>query len=248
MMRKRLALLRARNLPLVSGLAAWGAQSHTTMHISKSDPLATGRGVQRHALFIFVLMLGGLAGCGSSTSGSTPTVTSVPVTPTLPAAPGGTVSATLKSVAGDIDPGYLYGMAADDTAVWVHNSAQGTVVRIDPKTNKLVATIPVGQGLGDVVLGPGAVWVATRDDKTVSRIDPATNRVVATIKLPAQAGFMAVSQGAVWVASKENDTLWKIDPRTNQVVATILVPAGPAWMSFSAGSLWICIHDVSGAD
>lgn len=242
-MRKRLALLRALNLPLVRGLAIRHARKRTATHISTSESPATRHGAQRYALFIFVLMLGGLSGCGSSTNGATSTVTSVPVTPTLPTAPGGTVSATLKSVGGSIDVGYLYGMAADDAAVWVHNAERGIVSRIDPKTNKVVATIPVGQGLGDVVLGPGAVWVATRDDDTVSRIDPTTNRVVASIKLPLPAGFLAVSPGAVWVASKMNDSVWKIDPQTNQVVAHVLIDNGPSWMSFGAGSLWICNQD-----
>ncbi len=184
------------------------------------------------------------AACGSGTSQSTsPTFTSVPLTPTLPTAPGGTVSATIPSVGGEITPSYLYGMDADDTAVWVHNSEQGTVLRVDPTTNKVVATIPVGHGLGDLRLGDGAIWVSNHDDSTISRIDPETNQVVATIALPPPTGFLAVSPGAVWVASKGNNVVMKIDPQTNQVVATISDPYGPSWMGYSAGSLWICNHD-----
>lgn len=203
--------------------------------------------MRHHPIRWAILLLWALvcAACGPAASRSTmpPTMTPIPPTPTLPTVPGATITAAIKSVGGGQIESYLYGIAADDGAVWVHNAERGTVARVDPKTNKVVATIRVGQGLGDVVLGAGAVWVATRDDRKVSRIDPATNRVVGNIKLPSSAGFLAASPGAIWVASKESNTVWKIDPQTNQIVAELVVPAGPAWMSFGAGSLWICIHD-----
>jgi len=180
------------------------------------------------------------AACGSSTSQATPPkLTPAPKAPT-PLPPAGTVSAIIPSVGGAIQPGFIYGMAAGDTAVWVHNSEQGTVSRIDPKTNLVVATIPVGHGLGDVRLEAGFVWVLNHDDGTVSKIDPQTNKVVATIALPPPSGFLGVSPGAVWVANRRLGVVRKIDPQTDRVVATISIPDGPAWMSFGAGSLWIC--------
>lgn len=186
------------------------------------------------------------AACGSTKSGSTTaTATTLNVDPhSLPSA--GTVSATLSSIGGAIDTGSIYGIAADDTAVWVHNSEKGTLVRVDPKTNQAVATIPVGHGEGDVGLEGGAVWVLNRDDYTVSRIDPATNQVVATIPLPQLPGrihlriSLSVSPGAVWVTREDKDIGWRIDPQTNQVAATIYPSGGPAWMTFAKGSLWVC--------
>ena len=57
--------------------------------------------------------------------------------------------------------------------MWVLNQADGTVSRIDPKTNEVVATIDVGvpgPG-GDIAAGEGAVWVrATK--VLLSVIDP----------------------------------------------------------------------------
>lgn len=183
------------------------------------------------------------AACGSSTIGSTSaTATPAPISPTsLPAA--GTVSATMPMIGGAINPPYTYGIAADDTAVWVHNSEQGTVLRVDPKTNQVVATIHVGQGLGNLVLEAGFVWVSNHDDSTVSKIDPQTNKVVDTIALPPPTGTLGVSPGAVWVASKEGGNVRKIDAHTDQVVATIFTATGPAWMAYAAGSLWVCNLD-----
>jgi streptogramin lyase len=185
------------------------------------------------------------AACGSGTSGSKPATTAGPINPdSLPSA--GTVSATIPLIGGRIDPPYIYGIAADDTAVWVHNAAQGTVVRVDPASNKVVATIPVGHGLGDVVLEAGFVWVSNHDDSTISKIDPLTDQVVDTIALPPPTGFLGVSPGAVWVASHENGgTLRKIDARTDQVVATIFTNYGPSWTAYATGALWICNRDAA---
>src|SRR5215469_2540837 len=92
----------------------------------------------------------------------------------------GTVIATISglgSLPGEFD---TYGMAEDDTAVWVHNVTGDDVLRIDPTTNKVVADISVGSGPGGVAIGEGSVWVANSADYSISRINPTTNKVVAT--------------------------------------------------------------------
>src|SRR5579883_2001960 len=107
--------------------------------------------------------------CGSSQSGSTsptPTPTQAPLS-SLPSA--GKVIATLPGIGGAVTPGYTYSIAVDDTAVWVRNTAQATVVRVDPMTNKVVATIPVGHGVGPIQLGAGFLWVINHEDGTVSK-------------------------------------------------------------------------------
>ncbi len=74
------------------------------------------------------------------------------------------------------------------------------VVRIDPRTRKIVATIVVGRAPWGVAVGEGAVWVANTIDGTVSRVDPSTNRVVATIRVGADPKEIAVGEGSVWLA------------------------------------------------
>jgi YVTN family beta-propeller protein len=44
-------------------------------------------------------------------------------------------------------------------AVWVVNTDDGTVSRIDPATSKVVATVPIGPGPAAIVAGAGGVWV-----------------------------------------------------------------------------------------
>ena len=77
-------------------------------------------------------------------------------------------------------------MAVGEGAVWVAGAE--TVVRIDPRTNQVIAKIPYGGSSLEVPLalavGEGAVWVVHGGEAgTLSRIDPQTNRVVAMISV-----------------------------------------------------------------
>ena len=59
----------------------------------------------------------------------------------------------------------------DGSGVWVTHYRGGTVSRIDPASNEVVATIEgVGSGVG-IDAGGGAIWVSTQG-LGISRIDP----------------------------------------------------------------------------
>lgn len=76
----------------------------------------------------------------------------------------------------------------------------GTLSRIDPATNAVVATIRVGIDPFGVATADGAVWVANRTGFSVSRIDPGKNHVVATISVGNRAMGIAAGNGAVWLS------------------------------------------------
>src|SRR6266516_2703590 len=52
---------------------------------------------------------------------------------------------------------------------------------IDPKTNKLVASIHVGKSPVAIAAGFGSIWVANQDDGTITRIDPKTRQATDNI-------------------------------------------------------------------
>ena len=53
-------------------------------------------------------------------------------------------------------------MAFGGGAVWVANTAGGTVSRIDPATSEVVATIEIGAAPSGIAVGDGAVWVTAQ--------------------------------------------------------------------------------------
>jgi YVTN family beta-propeller protein len=201
--------------------------------------------MRRKTFGLLILLMCALVGggCGATSQVRvTPTPTFTPTSP-----PIATVSATIAGLGALSQPYDSFGIAADDTAVWVYNGESGKVIRVDPKTNQVVATIAVGQGCtrgvmcGYVAIGQGAVWVSSGSAGTVTRIDPQTNQVVATLSFGPQAGpSVSVSPGAVWVANFNLNSLSRIDPLTNRVVATLPDQPGAGATSFGAGSLWMC--------
>jgi YVTN family beta-propeller protein len=139
-------------------------------------------------------------------------------------------------------------IAAGHDAIWVTSrkpGAVGQVVRIDPRTEQVISSIPVGHDPGALAVGDDNVWVANETDHTISRINARTNSVVATIPVVHLPVGVAVGSGAVWVASRgfsvlSQPSISRIDLRTNTVVDTIIIEGtAPIGMSAGVGSLWI---------
>jgi YVTN family beta-propeller protein len=121
--------------------------------------------------------------------------------------------------------------AADDT------NLPGSVLRIDPATGAVLATIAAGRGAYDIAYGYGAVWVTNIVDGNVQRIDPTTNQVVTTIQVFGAWGI-AVDSTAVWVVN-DAGTVTRIDPVTNQVLLSFPTQPTGAYIVAGNGSLWM---------
>ena len=118
---------------------------------------------------------------------------------------------------------------AIDDSVWISNKPKNNLTRIDPKTNRVLATVSTGKGpCAGLALGFGSVWVPNCGDRTISRFDARTAKSLATISvgIADTEGTIAAGEGSVWMPSDASGVLARIDPATNKVVARIPVPAG----------------------
>lgn len=136
-------------------------------------------------------------------------------------------------------------IAPSAEGIWVSNSLDGTVSRIDPLTNQVVATIPVGDSPLGIVAGFGSVWVANVGDGKVARIDPLSNQVIATVQTQQGAIGLAVGAGSIWVTycgcGQTNGVVSRIDPATNSVVATVPVGIEAGLATFGGGYVWVAV-------
>jgi hypothetical protein len=155
------------------------------------------------------------------------------------------------------------GLAFGQGSVWVTSAGYGTVSRIDPQSDKVVAKIKVGRGGVDIAVdeSSGAVWVASAylpknyggydnpkysEDRNLTRVDPETNRVVEEIPIEAHsqyggAGNVAVGEGAVWVLS-EDGKLLKVDPATNEIAAMVDVGHWSSHLAVYGGGVWAMVQ------
>lgn len=166
-------------------------------------------------------------------------------------------------------------ITADDQDVWVEviqdRSDQGqqnlaSLVRIDPRTGEIVATVPL-EGLSgyddEIAIGGGAVWVAgvnlvgsEERGADLVRIDPTTNTISAVLAVSAFS--IRASVDSVWVTSPAdgvNDSLHKpeawearqIDPVTNEVSAPISLPGNVSGvLAVTTEGIWLSGYDQEG--
>ncbi|MET0524906.1 MAG: hypothetical protein ABWZ91_08900 [Nocardioides sp.] len=114
------------------------------------------------------------------------------------------------------------GLAAG--SVWV-TTWDGSVLRMDPESREVEATVAVGEGPLAAGEGFGSVWVTSSADGTVTRIDPEDNSVLGTIEVGPVPFQIAAAGGGMWVATQ--DAAVKIDPGENRVVLRVPYPKEP---------------------
>lgn len=110
-----------------------------------------------------------------------------------------------------IHPRALGPLVVAHGSLWAADGA--TLLRINPDTGDVLATIPLSQGPSALSADDEAVWVLSshQDSESLERIDPATNRVVAKVPvigdLPEAASTRRVTldfevgEGSAWVLS-----------------------------------------------
>jgi YVTN family beta-propeller protein len=94
------------------------------------------------------------------------------------------------------------GIALTPGAVWVANSLDLTVSRLDPATGRVTATIGVGDGPSSIVATGNSLWVSDEFDATLDRIDVQAARVVRRVHLGSSPRGIAVAGSGVWVAAR----------------------------------------------
>lgn len=124
-------------------------------------------------------------------------------------------------------------------ALWVTAKADGLLLRVDPVSNTVAATIETGSGAHGIAADAEAVWVTNYRANTVSRVDPSTNSVAATVDGVGSGVGIAAGSDAIWV-STQGTGISRIDPTTNE--ATVVIELPFEWnygLAVDAGMLWV---------
>ena len=143
----------------------------------------------------------------------------------------------LGSVGVGNDPSAI---AAGAGSVWVTNSSDGTVTRVDP-ASLVSTTIPVGHGPAAVAVNPAGVWIANAGDNTVVRVDPDTNAVAATTPVGDGPTAVVATSTALWVANGDDGTVMRLDPKSGTVQKTVHLGGRPDALATADGQVWVAI-------
>jgi hypothetical protein len=119
---------------------------------------------------------------------------------------------------------------------WVANLKDGTVTRIDTKTDK-TRSIKAEGAPSAVAAGAGSIWTWIYTD-SVDRIDIKTNKVSPYFDTGPTIDAITFGVGALWVAHGKANQVTRIDPKTNRTAATIRVEGDPTSIGTGEGYVW----------
>ena len=144
----------------------------------------------------------------------------------------------------DSGPGWILSGAG---SIWTNVSGNSSeVVRIDPHTDRILASIPDRSACAQLAADDTSVWGGCGNDPFspgLSRIDPHTNKVIATFDEGGWSGAVALDHGSLWFGTTATHKLGRIDTRTNKVVSELKLP-GPAFgMTVGDGAIWTTDRD-----
>jgi DNA-binding beta-propeller fold protein YncE len=143
-------------------------------------------------------------------------------------------------------------IAYGEGALWALTGELDMIEQIDPKTNAVIATIPLGR-IGEtsgwhyrMTTREGAIWVLA--PASLWKIDSTTKRFVGSVPLEhsEEGGNVLAGDGAVWVATS-GGTVLHVDPDSQTVakpipLGTLIYPANPRdTLAVGEGSVWVAV-------
>jgi virginiamycin B lyase len=144
-----------------------------------------------------------------------------------------TVASSLELPSGSQNPLF------SDGFVWVTSGEHDQLLKVDPASGKIVATIPVGPRPRFLTTGADSIWTLNQGDGTVSRVDIKSGKMVASIPcgIPGTGGEITFGAGYVWPTNIDFPVT-QIDVATSKVVKQWGGPGGDG-IKFGFGSVWL---------
>lgn len=143
------------------------------------------------------------------------------------------------------------GIAASSDSIWIVTDNNGTLVRIDPLTNKTRQTISIAPGsynplFNESRLSNGAVWVTGGRANVLTAVDASTGNILASIPVGPKPRFLTAGEGSIWTLNQGDGTVTRVDPQSKRVTATINVgiPGPGGDIAWGEGFIWTTVFDV----
>jgi glutamine cyclotransferase len=103
------------------------------------------------------------------------------------------------------------------------------IQKIDPKTGRVLATIPAPGGAGSgLAWAEGTLWMGQYRNRKIHQIDPETGAVLRTIESNRFVTGVTWVDGELWHATLEGDEseLRHVDAKTGEVLERLDMPPG----------------------
>ena len=127
--------------------------------------------------------------------------------------------------------------AAGGRFVWVSEYGAPYLLKIDPRSNRVVARTGIGTGSCGLGYGAGSLWIEDTSSSTVSRVSAATGKRTRAIRVGITPYDATFAYGAAWVTANTTGELERIDPAANRVVKRWKLPQATGVVG-AFGAVW----------
>lgn len=177
--------------------------------------------------------------CGSCTAAGPPATTKATPKPERPTRPPDLPRGVVAAVATEAGPNFLTPAGG---SMWLTETDEGAVARIDPDSNEVAARTRVGDEPGFLTPGFGDAWLTSFASSRVWRLDAHTGAIVASARLPSAGYGLNPGFGSMWVAGHDTNELLELDPDDAHVAGHVRVPS-PTDVVAGFGRLWVPSED-----
>ena len=126
--------------------------------------------------------------------------------------------------------------AAAGGSIWVSEYGAPYLLRIDPKTNRVLSKTQIGFGSCGLGAGAGSLWVEDTSSSTISRVSVRTRKRIA-IRVDQQPYDATFASGAAWATAYTGGYVDRIDPARNRVVKRFKLPTATGVVG-AFGAVW----------
>jgi len=107
--------------------------------------------------------------------------------------------------------------------------AEDRIQKIDPKTGRVLATIPApGGGGSGLAWAEGTLWVGQHRGRKIHQIDPQTGAILRSIESKRFVTGVTWIDGELWHGTWEGEEsdVRRVDPQTGELLESLEMPAG----------------------
>jgi DNA-binding SARP family transcriptional activator/streptogramin lyase len=154
---------------------------------------------------------------------------------------GGAIAALVLSIGGGGGAG-----------VQLKGAPPNSVVRVDPGSRRLAASVPVAATPARLAISGKDVWVSSDVARTISRIAPGKPSISSVLRATVFPSDVAGGAHDIWVVSRQRGLLVKLNPSYHRIAASRPIPAAftlpsednrelvdPWSVATGAGAVWV---------
>jgi len=147
----------------------------------------------------------------------------------------GILQATIALGTGHLAEGLCVGAGS----IWIADAPGAQVLRVDPSTNAVIASIPVGAGPLHVCFDGAYIWSSNNGAGSISKIDPSTNTVSGSLGPVTTPSYRMCFDGTnLWVGDWTGDRVARVNLTTG--ATTYVTGISEPWgMCFDGASVWV---------